>query len=469
MGTDIGLHEWSAEPGVRVGTLLGTFALVVATLAITPVAHSPLVVSFSLFGTLIGASIVGNLIVALLLIVQGRAFGSPAMTVLGTGFAFVSAIMVPYIMFFPGMFPPSRNLLGTHGAASGILWLAWHLAQLVAILIYVRMRQRARDDAIAHRVGRIVAWSFLVAFVAIVPAAIGLDLPPVYRDGHWTPLFLYAIPFVALPGLVAVVATLRRRNPTVLDLAVGIVAVALLLDLYLTAIGDQPFTVGWYASRLLMLLAMTAVLGILLAQTSRLYTELVRRAEVLDGEAHTDKLTELPNRRRFDEELGRASGSAMRRSSPLSVAMIDIDRFKRYNDTFGHQAGDVALHHIAQIIADSVERSNDFAARYGGEEFIVILEDTDLDGATAVAEKIRNAVLSAGIPAPKNGTLSVSIGVATRNAGETGEALVRRADKALYRAKNTGRDRVVAATDDDDATAREREMDRRRQSQGLRR
>jgi diguanylate cyclase (GGDEF)-like protein len=169
---------------------------------------------------------------------------------------------------------------------------------------------------------------------------------------------------------------------------------------------------------------------------------LIDRAEELENEAHTDTLTELANRRRFDEEFARAFGSAIRRSSPLAVALVDIDRFKDYNDSFGHQAGDATLRLIAQTIAASVERSGDFAARYGGGEFVVILEDTALAGAISVAERIRGAVLDAGIRAAAGGLLSVSVGVAARLPGSTREALLRQADEALYAAKDGGRNRV---------------------------
>ena len=142
------------------------------------------------------------------------------------------------------------------------------------------------------------------------------------------------------------------------------------------------------------------MLTVLLARALRTYAELIERAEILESEAHTDILTGLPNRRRFDEEFARAFGSAIRRTSPIAVAIVDIDRFKQYNDHFGHQAGDVALRRIADAIAESVGRSGDFAARYGGEEFVVILEDTTLAGATGVGERIRHAVIDAGIESP---------------------------------------------------------------------
>ena len=185
------------------------------------------------------------------------------------------------------------------------------------------------------------------------------------------------------------------------------------------------------------------MLAVLLLQATRVYADLIERANVLEGEAHTDTLTGLPNRRRFDEEFARAFGSAIRRSSPIGIAIIDIDHFKAYNDAFGHQAGDEALHAIAKAIAESVERSGDFAARYGGEEFVVILEDTTLAGASGVGERIRHAVLDAGIRAPVGGLLSVSVGVAARLPGSTGEALLRQADEALYDAKDGGRNRVA--------------------------
>jgi len=165
---------------------------------------------------------------------------------------------------------------------------------------------------------------------------------------------------------------------------------------------------------------------------------------VLQDEAYTDTLTGLPNRRRFDEEFARAFGSSQRRSSPLSIALIDIDRFKQYNDHFGHQAGDAALRRIAQAIAESVGRSGDVAARYGGEEFVVILEETTRSGAVGVGERIRTTVLAAGIPASNGRPLTVSVGVAARLPGSTAEELLREADSALYEAKNAGRNRVIA-------------------------
>ena len=327
-----------------------------------------------------------------------------------------------------------------------MLWVSWHFALVAAIVLYARLHHLAADDRRSRRAGTFAIAGFAVAYVVALGIAFQPALVPEYADGSVSAIVLrLCAPLLAIPALAIAASALRRRKPTVLDVAVGIIAVAVPLDLYLTAIGMHPFSVGWYAARVQMLCALLAVLGVLLAQGGRLSGALVTRARLLADEAYTDTLTGLPNRRRFEEEVARAAGSSLRRGADLAVAMIDVDRFKRYNDEFGHQAGDVALRRVGSAIARSVARSGDFAARYGGEEFVVILEDTDLEGAGAVAERIRGEVLRLGIPTERNAPLSVSIGVAARWPGEGVETLLRRADRALYSAKNAGRNRVVTA------------------------
>jgi diguanylate cyclase (GGDEF)-like protein len=128
----------------------------------------------------------------------------------------------------------------------------------------------------------------------------------------------------------------------------------------------------------------------------------------------------------------------------VSLLMIDVDHFKLYNDTYGHQDGDQCLQTIAEVISAQIKREADLAARYGGEEFAVILPDVPLDGAQKVAERIRQAVNDLGIPnveAPKSSWVTVSIGFASLSpqSGQDCEELVRCADQALYQAKKAGR------------------------------
>ena len=157
--------------------------------------------------------------------------------------------------------------------------------------------------------------------------------------------------------------------------------------------------------------------------------------KLLEHTARTDYLTGLDNRRSFDQALVKALSAARRHVRPLSLAMIDLDRFKAYNDNVGHQAGDAYLRQAAEVWRASL-RPEDFIARYGGEEFVVVLPETDLDGALQSMERLR-----ASTPAP----LTCSVGLAQWDPTETPSALIGRADQSLYRAKEQGRDRLVAS------------------------
>ena len=172
------------------------------------------------------------------------------------------------------------------------------------------------------------------------------------------------------------------------------------------------------------------------------------RAETeLQALARTDGLTGLDNRRMLDVTLAREWRRAARSQHALSLLFIDVDYFKRYNDTQGHQAGDDALAAVGHCIAGCLRRPADYAARYGGEEFVVVLPDVDTDGAASIAETIRTGVLDLGIrhDAGATGRLTVSIGVTTSypEHDDDMQAALKLADDALYRAKEGGRNRIV--------------------------
>ena len=178
--------------------------------------------------------------------------------------------------------------------------------------------------------------------------------------------------------------------------------------------------------------------------------ELVAANAELDRQARSDPLTGLLNRRGFEERMQLALAASQRSGRPLAVAMLDADHFKRVNDRFGHDVGDVVLRFLARTLADRV-RTTDATARLGGEEFVALLPDTGLEGAQVMAEGLREAI--AAHEDPVYGRITVSIGVAVA-AGEEADAtdLLHRADEALYRAKHEGRNRVCAAADAGTAT-----------------
>lgn len=160
----------------------------------------------------------------------------------------------------------------------------------------------------------------------------------------------------------------------------------------------------------------------------------------------SDGLTGIANRRFFDEYIVREWRRVRRGKGTVSLIMCDVDHFKRYNDTYGHQAGDDCLRGVAGAISSAMDRAADVVARYGGEEFVVVLPDTPAGGAMVVAEKIRHAVHQINMPHAASPfarvTLSIGLAALSPEADNPPQALIGRADKALYRAKHEGRDRV---------------------------
>ena len=169
--------------------------------------------------------------------------------------------------------------------------------------------------------------------------------------------------------------------------------------------------------------------------------------QALRQAASTDPLTGLANRRRFTEVLGTEFYRLKRSGAPLSLIMLDIDHFKRFNDRYGHVQGDECLRRVGGAIRAAVHRASDLPARFGSEEFIVIAPETDAPGARALAENIRRAIEALAIPHEDNTAaprVTASLGVVTRHAAEveSPESLASLADQALYRAKENGRNRT---------------------------
>jgi diguanylate cyclase (GGDEF)-like protein len=182
--------------------------------------------------------------------------------------------------------------------------------------------------------------------------------------------------------------------------------------------------------------------------------ELASANERLEHLSRTDALTGIGNRRHFDVIFASAWDHALASAQPLSVLMIDIDHFKRYNDRYGHVAGDVCLRRIAAAISDHARRSSDQVARWGGEEFVVLLPGAGRPAALAFAEELRQTIQALAIPhqdSPVAPYVTVSIGVAATfpTPHQRIAELISEADVALYEAKKTGRNRVVSARESD--------------------
>jgi diguanylate cyclase len=178
--------------------------------------------------------------------------------------------------------------------------------------------------------------------------------------------------------------------------------------------------------------------------------ELQQNLEAVRHESLTDPLTSLANRKYFDQALTKALADAQDKGEAMSLLMMDVDRFKAFNDTYGHLTGDQVLRLSATCVRQNV-KGQDIAARYGGEEFAVILPRTGLRQALSVADQIRRAVMSKELMKRSTGEtlgrITISVGVAAHRAGDTGQTLIERADACLYAAKRTGRNKVICESD----------------------
>jgi diguanylate cyclase len=174
---------------------------------------------------------------------------------------------------------------------------------------------------------------------------------------------------------------------------------------------------------------------------------LQRDLDEVRRESMLDPLTKIFNRKSFDEGLLRCIIDARANGEPLSLVIVDIDHFKRFNDNYGHQTGDQVLRLVAMTLKSNI-KGKDLAARYGGEEFVAILPSTDLDGAIIVAENIRKAIQAKELlkrsTNEKLGRITASFGVASFRDVDSASSLIERADRCLYAAKHAGRNRVFS-------------------------
>ncbi len=188
-------------------------------------------------------------------------------------------------------------------------------------------------------------------------------------------------------------------------------------------------------------------LAIALSEQIALALSNIRLRENLRQQTIRDALTGLYNRRFLEESLNREMARCKRNGAIFSVLMMDVDHFKRFNDTHGHDAGDSVLRTVGRVLQES-SREGDIACRFGGEEFVIVLPDTDREGAATRAGRILAAVRDLHVThnGKALGSITASIGLAMHpQNGETVKALIQSADKALYAAKGAGRDRIVVA------------------------
>jgi len=309
--------------------------------------------------------------------------------------------------------------------------LATYDVVLLAVLWRRRLSLRAVEALVLGPLVGVVL-GFLAAW-RVAPAAIATEASDLFLVMLWAGL--------AFPLCFLLFGTWRG-----LQASLGIYGVFLLLVLPPALRDAIPGPVAGSTGRSIISLAvffavMIALLWVLASRMEELASARTE-ARLFAAQAVTDPLTGLANRRQLDDGLDEQIAGARRQPQPVSVVLIDIDRFKVVNDRHGHEAGDRVLVEIARRLTGSV-RTADILGRWGGEEFLLISPYTDHDAALELAERCRASVADATFLRAVR--ITASFGVATLAAEDDARALLRRADYALYRAKNEGRDRVVGS------------------------
>jgi diguanylate cyclase (GGDEF)-like protein len=430
-----------------------------ASAAVFVAVLSALTVAASRFGDLPGPAVApfipicatfwgaADLLTAFLLFTQFSVNGIRAFVYLGGAYAFSGLLTIPYVAYFPGLFPDSPA--GPSASQISVwLWLVWHLVFPVVIAGYriydPEFRRRFLEGARIRKGLRFALFSVIAGAVLAIGVIVPFSdrLPALAIGGHFTPTWTGGFaPLVFVINAAAAIAVIGfARKPSLLQVWIAVALATSGLDGLLNAFVHDRYSLSWYLGKFETLITATVVMVVLLLEVGGLYRRLGTMAIV-------DPLTGLRNRRSFDEYLQWTLGQ--RAKTDVAFLLIDVDCFKQYNDRYGHAAGDVCLQRVAQALQDSLLRSVDLAARYGGEEFVVLLPDTTAHGAQDVAERIRLRVEGLGIahadsPVASVVTLSIGVSHAAAASGVDAGRLFALADTALYEAKGQRNATVVA-------------------------
>ncbi len=432
--------------GITTLLILGVFALAVprATQALPAVPPFMPMCALTVFTT--------ACIVSFLLSAQFTVTRQPILGALGGAYAFTALAVALQLMTFPGVFTPD-GLFGAGPDSALWMWVFWHGGFPFFVILAVVMRNLSGEALIRPRNVGLWTWGLVGGPVAVGVALCGLalygDLPSALKvagssggyERNATALVIWALNVVAIA-----VVLLRGRLRAVLDIWISIALLACLIDTSLNLLSAARFSVGWYLARVFSMFAPGVLVCVLVWEVTVLYRRLFAAHVTLLQTSVHDALTAIYNRSYFNAQFGKEFERAKRGNLPLSLIMIDVDHFKRYNDALGHPKGDACLVAVASALAGVVRRPADFVCRYGGEEFAIVLPDTDLHGASEIAAQATQAVMRLRLDAPAPaGYVTVSAGCAALRWERLADELVEAADVALYRAKAAGRNRVHLA------------------------
>ncbi|CAB3804343.1 sensor domain-containing diguanylate cyclase [Paraburkholderia caffeinilytica] len=400
--------------------------------------------------------IINDLITSVLLFGQCVIARSRALGALASGYLYTSAIALLHMLSFPGLFSPT-GLLNAGPQSTAWIYMFWHAGFPLFVIAYALLKDgkqagMAGNSFGARRLMFIVgALLCLAAGMAALAIAGERLLPEIIQNNHYTPAMRWVAGSTWGFCLLALAVLFRQKSRSTIDLWLMVVLCVWICDVALSAVfNGGRYDLGFYTGRFYGMCAASFVLLLLLVENTFLHSRLAAALDELKRLATTDPLTGVANRRAFDAALTAHWQRAVHDGSPLSLLMIDIDFFKRFNDHYGHIEGDRCLVLVAECLARTVRRGSDLVARYGGEEFVVLLPETDAASAVHVGQRMCDAVAALAIPnegSPHRSNVTISVGVASQiiETGAEMTDLTKAADHALYQAKAGGRGRVEEA------------------------
>lgn len=404
-----------------------------------------------------GSVIVTELLSALLLLGQFRRTRALPLLFIGSGYLFAALVAVPYVLTFPRVFAPD-GLFHANGQTALYLWIAWHGGFPLFLLAGALSGDSARGLSVnasralvASALAGCAAFAYVAASTLI---AAGAHLPVLVVDTQFTSLATGGVlPVICLIDSLAIVALVSRtRIRTVADVWLTVALVASLLDTIMGLVCAR-YSYGWYLGKIFSMVASSVVviafvheITALQAKLARLHDDLLQlsalerraaRKRLLDL-AYNDQLTRLPNRTRWQAELGKAVSHATEGRTRFATLFMDLDRFKGINDTAGHAMGDRVLAEVANRLRSAV-RPGDIVGRFGGDEFVVLVPGvTDRAEVTALASRLRNCIRKPFEFGQRTFHLAASIGISLfPDDGLTPENLLHRADAACNQAKRS--------------------------------
>lgn len=339
-------------------------------------------------------------------------------------FTQVSCIFI-YLYVYPTVYPERKQI----DARTYLIYTVVYIAvNLVAAALFIWLRRRGRLDR-RMAFASVCTYVYILCYVVLESSQVAIELEISGNIYRFLATF-FVVSFFPVVGRLARAAYMTTY-----------ILISELALRYLQSIGVNVYS--YVEINLVVFVVCLVASNIYYNGTVRNF-ELRKRLEFL---SMNDELTGLANRRSLNSYLEQSWKTAIRSGGTMGVLMIDIDHFKRYNDTYGHQAGDACLAAVAKAICGCFDRATDLCARYGGEEFAVVISHIPPQGVPLMAERVRAAVEALAIPHSGNagGVVTCSVGatVEAPTVGGTSEALMRHADDALYAAKTAGRNRVA--------------------------